>query len=494
MSPTPLFLPVAGPTTDVPVPNLKASPDSLQNAINEVPTYAGGNSRADDDSGGDDTRRDTRDDDDDADDFDDYGADTPGDDDAGGHGVDLWDAEIDNYMNDGLDQDIAAGGSKGRVKTRNGDPDGSGKAKRTGIKIKLTNKRNSTGVKNLVPQYDEDYDEDDDAMLDYEEDDLREDGDSAGQTPVADVKAEGKGKGKGKAQDKRAFGGSSKGRKCHRWTRKQEMAAVKGMIEIRAEGEILGDLCFQELYNRLIARDPTWNHSVSGIHNAWHRRELVKEVVRAETITRRKKEIAQARLDKQLGLEFKDKPTLKRKAATKPSGVLAKTEHGASPDGEGNEDEGETSDEESLFVGKRRRYNPSTPLTQPNLARHNTASSRTLSAFNIFPSPATIPDPVFDFPTVTISFKPHHNNTRRTRDFSYVDTMNRFWNQVVATPMFEDLANAFLVVLIRIGDSEKTYNMAQHDKPDYANFVNVVARAVVAAGNEPVVVHVTPAV
>jgi hypothetical protein len=59
------------------------------------------------------------------------------------------------------------------------------------------------------------------------------------------------------------------------------------MVEIRAEGEVVGDSAFEELHRRLVARIPGWNHSVSGILNAWHRRKLVHKVYRAETRTAR---------------------------------------------------------------------------------------------------------------------------------------------------------------------------------------------------------------
>jgi hypothetical protein len=87
--------------------------------------------------------------------------------------------ENTRVFQDGLDKDISAGESKRRVKTgnegRKGD-DGSVNAKRSGIKIKLTTERNgikiklttkqnSTGLKNLVPQHDEDYDESEDTEL-----------------------------------------------------------------------------------------------------------------------------------------------------------------------------------------------------------------------------------------------------------------------------------------------------------------------------------------
>jgi hypothetical protein len=76
--------------------------------------------------------------------------------------------ENTRVFQDGLDKDISASESKRWVKTGNegkkGD-DGSVNAKRSGIKIKLTTKQNSTGLKNLVPQHDEDYDESEDTEL-----------------------------------------------------------------------------------------------------------------------------------------------------------------------------------------------------------------------------------------------------------------------------------------------------------------------------------------
>jgi hypothetical protein len=61
------------------------------------------------------------------------------------------------------------------------------------------------------------------------------------------------------------------------------------MVEIRAEGEVVGDSAFEGLHRRLVARIPGWNHSVSGILNAWHRRKLVHKVYRAEARIAREK-------------------------------------------------------------------------------------------------------------------------------------------------------------------------------------------------------------
>ena len=90
-------------------------------------------------------------------------------------------------------------------------------------------------------------------------------------------------------RDQRRFGGSSKGRKFYRWTPRQELAAVEAMVEIRAEGEVVGDSAFEELHRRLVARIPGWNHGVSGNLNAWHRRKLVHKVYRAEARIAREK-------------------------------------------------------------------------------------------------------------------------------------------------------------------------------------------------------------
>lgn len=45
----------------------------------------------------------------------------------------------------------------------------------------------------------------------------------------------------------------------------REAKVIEGMLEIRAEGEILGCLCFEELSKHLLANYPDWNHSVGEI-------------------------------------------------------------------------------------------------------------------------------------------------------------------------------------------------------------------------------------
>jgi hypothetical protein len=64
---------------------------------------------------------------------------------------------------------------------------------------------------------------------------------------------------------------------------------VEILAEDEVEGEVVGDSAFEELHRRLVARIPGWNHSVSGILNAWHRRKLVHKVYRAEARIAREK-------------------------------------------------------------------------------------------------------------------------------------------------------------------------------------------------------------
>lgn len=505
MPPMPPSLLASEQTSEMSDPDLKTTSASPKNAINGIPEYSGEHDRASDNG-----------------------------DDVGEHGTAAWEESMNKtgkrgigfgamgtsavnadrraaskYKNQGVlkglsmydedsDEDLEYrldGNDGDDLEQGNDEIEDQlyrGSTGTTPVVAKKTtmNKRNSAGVVDELPEYDQDYGDTSDDI----EGEFEDNGGSADHTPVLGAKVNGKRKGKEKATDKRKFGGSSKGRKCFRWTPKQEKAAIRGMLQIRAEGEILGDACFEELYKRLLARDPTWNHSVSGIHNAWHRRNLVAAVQRSEAMARREQEELQKKIDKELGLAFKPKRPAKRKTTTKKSQHLTKHECDTNSL---NEDDEET-DDALMFVSnrKRPRLGSFTPLTQPNLASLDAASPRNLPATNVFASPATMAasQRVFDFPTVTVSFKHRKNGSRRTRDFTHVDTMNRFWNQVVATPMFNNLREDFMVVAFWFGESERRYTMAMHDELDYAYFVRLVKRAVDAAGEEPIVVHVTAAV
>jgi hypothetical protein len=491
MSPTPPSPSVAEPTTGVPAVCLKTSPASPKDAMNEVPNYIGDYLRDyDEDDGWDDDGDGTRirDDGMHRTGVEDYGVRAGATSVIGTKGKATekrkfgpFTEEVSRYDED-YDED-EGGFSPGKRNKNEGEydsgsaedrPIGGTNGKGNGM---ATDKRTSKGDTKEIPRYDEGYGEDD----------HEDDSDSTEDTPAVGPKWKGKGKGKGKATDKRKFGGSSKGRKCYRWTPKQEKAAIAEMLQIRAEGEILGDACFEELYKRLLSKDPAWNHSVSGIHNAWHRRDLVQYVIRAEAKAKQEKRQQQAKEDKELGLAFRSKRPLKRKSATK-SAIPAKYERGD------NATDEET-DVESMFFSKRRRTDSPRTFTGTNLRDLDTTFSCDLSAPNVFTSPATTSSDhrVLDFPTVTIGFKRHNNSSRRTREFAEVNTMNRFWNQVVATPMFNNLGTAFMVVSVWVGAAQKPHYMAQHDKVDYADFVRLVGKAVDASGEEEVVVNVTAA-
>ena len=325
--------------------------------------------------------------------------------------------------------------------------------------------------------YDEQYEEDDSGSDGDETRDISEDSDYRGSADASPFPA------------KRRFGGSSKGRKCYRWTPRQELAAVEAMVEIRAEGEVHGDAAFEEAHRRLVARVPGWNHSVSGILNAWNRRKLVNKVIRAEAKIAREKRLQQEQEDEALGLTINGKGTLKRKSTggfTTPK----KHEHAAH-----NADE--ETDEEAVPTGKRSRTLSFGSSARPGLRNPTTNLSYDMSQTSLFTTPATMsrapaPDVPY-FPTVTVGFKRYNNNSRRIRDFSYVNNMQRFWNQVIATPMFANVQTAFMVVTVLIDESQKPHYMAQHDKIDYANFLRLVGKAVDAAGDEEVVVNVEAA-
>lgn len=336
---------------------------------------------------------------------------------------------------------------------------------------------------NDVAMYDEDYDEVDGGVADEAKDEIDDEdcGGGAGPKPVGTKNR--------KTTDKRKFGGSSKGRKCYRWTPKQEAAAVDTMLEIRAEGEILGDACFDELYKRLVAKyGSDWNHSISGIHNAWHRRDLVTRVHRAEARAEQQKRLQVEKEDEELGLTAKDKRGWKRKYSSKYA--TSQIKHGRSPD-----NENEVVDREKpVITSKRSRIGTSGLTTRSSLSINTTFTPASVSS-NLFTPPATMsPSPaVLDFPTVTIGFKRHNNTTRRTREFTDVNTMHKFWNQVVATPMFNNLETDFMVVKVVINNGRNPLHMAQHDKADYSDFLERVERAVDATGEGEVVIDVTAA-
>ena len=331
--------------------------------------------------------------------------------------------------------------------------------------------------------YDEQYEEDDSGSDGDETRDISEDSDYGGSADASPVPA------KNRTRGQRKLGGSRKGRKCQRWTPRQELAAVEAMVEIRAEGEVFGDAAFEEAHRRLVARLPNWNHTVSGIYNAWHRRKLVNKVIRAEAKIAQEKRLQQEQEDEALGLTITGKGTLKRKSTgglTTPK----KHEHAAH-----NADE--DTDEEAVPTSKRSRTLSFGSSARPGLRNPTTNLSYDLSQTSLFTTPATTsrapaPDVPY-FPTVTVGFKRYNNNSRRIRDFSYVNNMQGFWNQVVATPMFPNLDTASMVVTVLINESQKPHYMAHHDKIDYANFLQLVGKAVDAAGDEEVVVNVEAA-
>ena len=104
-------------------------------------------------------------------------------------------------------------------------------------------------------------------------------------------------------KNRRNIGGSTKGRRCERWTPVQEDAAAKHMLLIHDEGELLGDKKMVELQERLVGEfGAAWNHTLSGLYNAWHRRGLNKRFQREGERAKAKKEQEQALEDSKLGI------------------------------------------------------------------------------------------------------------------------------------------------------------------------------------------------
>ena len=319
------------------------------------------------------------------------------------------------------------------------------------------------GVTNVAQHEDDgDYEEEDcDETLDKFKNEIDdEDYDGGLQTTPISTKVEYKGK----------FGGSAKGRECHRWTPAQEAAAVEHMLNIRAEGKIIGEKAFQELHNRLLATfGVEWNHTVSGIHNAWFRRDLGKRVKRQEARKKAQKEIQEQLEDTALGLSEKSKRERKRKSSIKSGAGIKRVRSTNHTD---DEMDGKPAEKKADDVTRALGVDLSLlNITTPNNILQDGSFASTLLPIATTPASSL---PLFearDYPTVTIAFKHFSNNTHRRKPFTACRDVRQLFTQAVTGQVFKDVTTQYMVLAAKIGSSKKYIWMAQNDEDDYEKLV-----------------------
>lgn len=183
---------------------------------------------------------------------------------------------------------------------------------------------NEAMINTALPTEDDDYDEEAEADEDDEDDESNEQDEVMDEDKDEEYESDIKPATRRRkptttrepATTTRKIGGSRKGRHCHRWTPAQQNAVVKHMLAIHAEGEITGDETKVECHKRLIAEyGDKWNHTVSGIQNAWHRRGLARRVKREELLMKAQQEVNEAEEDKKLGI----KPDARRRPRVSPA-------------------------------------------------------------------------------------------------------------------------------------------------------------------------------